>query len=337
MKKATLAVVVPAYNEERVLNASLPSLLRQIDQRHIYLVSDGSTDQTAKIARQHLGKNTLALRENVGKARALDRLIKRFSITKRYQYVFFFDADTEVGPGFIREVKKMMPAKPACIVGTVTSQRRGFISAFRVYEYGLSHRIFKSAQSAVGTIAIAPGCTAVYRSDVLDELNFQGPTITEDFDLTLQVHKKRLGKIVYCATAKVKTQDPLTVRDYWKQIMRWNTGFWQNFFLHRLFLPNSKLNLEILLLLGDFFLWMATIVLAALHPLYFLWVLGVSAIITAGLASIVIIIERQYWALPYSPFFSLFQWLNITSLLISIPRAIGWRTREVGWGKVARY
>lgn len=336
-RKATFCVVVPAYNEEVVIEKSLRSLFLAINKKHVYVVSDGSTDNTSRIARRILGKNVLSLRKNVGKANAIKKLLTKFSLTKRYQYVMFFDADTTLNKEYFHETKKLIHSEPACIVGTVTSQRRKLISAYRAFEYGFSHRFFKNAQNAMGTITIAPGCTSTYRADVLNQLSFDGGTLTEDFDLTLQIHHQKLGKVVYSRKSYVITQDLITFGDYWKQIMRWNTGYWQNFFSHRLFLPNKKVNFEILLLTGDFFYWFATVTLAVFKPLFFLKLYGTALGIMLLLSITVLAIERRFWAIPYAPLFGIFHLINVASFILSLFRAIFWHKKQLSWQKLPRY
>lgn len=336
-RKATFCVVVPAFNEEVVIGNSLRSLFSAINKKHVYVVSDGSSDNTSKIAREILDKNVLTLRKNIGKARAIKKLLSKFSLTDRYRYVMFFDADTALNKTYFKETKKLINSKPACIVGTVTSQRRKLISAYRTFEYGFSHRFYKNAQNVMGTITIAPGCTSTYRADVLEKLSFEGGTLTEDFDLTLQIHHQKLGKVVYCQNSFVVTQDPMTLRDYWKQIMRWNTGYWQNFFSHRLFLPNKKVNLEILLLTGDFFYWLATVILAIFKPIFFLKLYVTALLIMLVLSIIVLTIERRFWAIRYTPLFGIFHLINVTSFIFSLFRTILHRNKQLSWQKLPRY
>jgi len=331
-----ICVVVPAYNEEQVIDPALRALVRVIDPAHVYVVSDGSTDKTAELALKHT-KNVLDLPQNVGKARALKSLINEYQLTLNYEYVLFSDADSQLSFNFITEIKKFMAAQPACIVGTVTSDRHGLISAYRTYEYGLTHRVFKQAQSRMGTITVAPGCASLYRSDVLGLLDFTKHTLTEDFDLTLQIHEKKLGDIVYAPHARVLTQDPPTLHDYWKQITRWYTGFWQNIFLHKAYIPNKKVNMEIMLIVGDGLSWIAAISFAIINPLAFLSLVLMSAIITFILTIGILCLERQFWAMKYMLLFPLFQFINVTSYGYSFFRALGTQTKRLAWNKVLRY
>jgi len=335
MRKANICVVVPAYNEEKVIGTSLSALKRVVRKEHIYVVSDGSSDATSKIARSY-NVNVMTLRANVGKARALERLIKSRNLTKRYRYVLFSDADSKLSDHFYDEIKKNMRDDIACLMGTVVSDRKGFISAFRTYEYGLSHRFFKKAQSILGVITIAPGCDSLYRGDILDKLEFSQRTLSEDFDLTIQIYKKKLGKIVYVPGAKVITQDPITLKDFWRQIMRWNTGFWQNVFNHKLYKPKGKLELELYLLVLDSIFWLFSIAMAILHPHIFLYILISMYITLLSLSLFIILLEKHFWALVYIPFFPILYLMNLAAYFGSFFRALFIR-KDFSWSKVGRY
>ncbi len=327
---------MPAYNEAMVIESSLASLISVVKPENVYVVSDGSTDDTAKLARTQV-TNVLALRKNRGKAQALEQLINKYHLTKRYQYVFFFDADSQLSKNFLAEVRQFAKSKPACIVGTVGSQRRGIISAYRVYEYSLSHRFFKTAQNLIRAIAVAPGCASLYRADVLEKLNFSNQTLTEDFDLTLQIHQKKLGQVIYASKAIVTTQDPIGFSDYWKQIMRWCTGFWQNFFLHRLYFVRNRASAMIMLNFIDGLTWLLAIRLAIVYPAMFIHLISLAYLIVVVIAICLVCLEQKYWAIVYTPFFPFFQYLNLAAYIASFFRAIFSGKRRLGWQKVLRY
>jgi len=333
--RVSVGVIMAAYNEEKVITDSLTSLSRVFDPAHIYVVNDGSSDQTAELAGL-LTPNVLNLKENVGKINALRVLIAHFDLLKRYDYLLFTDADSRLPADFLDKIKPAIKNHPACVVATVTSQRRGLISAFRTFEYGFSHRVFKRAQGVASLITIAPGCGSLYRTDILEQLDFSDRTLTEDFDLTLQIHLKKLGRIQYAYQARVSTQDPLTWRDYWRQVVRWYTGFWQNIRLHRSYLPTSAINGEIILSLVDSFSWFGALALAVLAPHTFFLLLLYAIVLVSGLGLLVLIMERQYWAIKYLPVFPVFQFINTAAYVYSFFRAL--KSREkLGWHKVARY
>lgn len=336
MPKADICVVIPAYNEERVIHQSLTSLKRIIRKKHIYVVSDGSTDQTAILAKRQ-NVNTMVLRKNWGKAKAINKLITTRNLTNRYKYVLFNDADSQLSKNFLKEVKQYVRHKPACIVATVVSDHYGLVSAFRTYEYGLTHKIFKKAQGVMSVITVAPGCASLYRGDILPKLDFSKHTLTEDFDLTIQIHQKRLGKIIYVPRAQVVTQDPPTLRDYWKQITRWYTGFWQNIFMHKLYKPTRLLNFELYILVLDSFAWMASFIFALIYPETFIHLVVITYLSLICLSLIIISLEKQFWAILYMPLFPILYFLNLCAYTYSFFRALIFGRRTLGWNKVARY
>jgi cellulose synthase/poly-beta-1,6-N-acetylglucosamine synthase-like glycosyltransferase len=332
----TLCVIIPAYNEELVIASSLAALKKVVPVADIYVVSDGSKDSTAAVARKYT-KHVLDLKKNLGKAKAIEALLKEYKLLERYEYVLFSDADSVLGAGFMEEITKFAKDKPACIVGKVSSHRHGMVSAFRTYEYGLSHRVFKQAQSAMQVVTVAPGCASLYRSDVLSQLEFSQRTLTEDFDLTLQIHLKKLGKIIYAPRAVVITQDPETIRDYWKQITRWYTGFWQNLALHKVYKPRKMIFAEIWLMLIDSMFWIFALFIGLLRPLLFLKILGLSYLTVLLLGVIVLTIEGAWWAFPYLPSFPLFQEINLVAYIYSFGRALRGRKHALAWNSVERY
>ena len=166
--------------------------------------------------------------KNIGKAHSLARLASAFELVRRYDYVCLMDADTQVSEDYFQAVTKSF-AKPgvAVVCGRAKSTPHNWLTAYRCLAYWISHAIYKDGQSNMGVITVTPGCAAAFRSDAFAQLDWSNDTIVEDMDCTIQVHRKKLGKIVYQKHAVVSTQDPRTLRDYIKQMYRWHTGAWQ--------------------------------------------------------------------------------------------------------------
>jgi cellulose synthase/poly-beta-1,6-N-acetylglucosamine synthase-like glycosyltransferase len=96
-----VSVIVPAYNEERVIAQTIRSLL-QSDYGHleIIVVDDGSTDGTCGVVRKHWANNARVLlltKENAGKAEALNFGIRH----ARGEIIVGLDADTIFEPSTI--------------------------------------------------------------------------------------------------------------------------------------------------------------------------------------------------------------------------------------------
>lgn len=92
--------MVPAYNEERTLSAVLAALRRTEGVEELVVVSDGSTDSTAGIARA-MGAHTVELRRNHGKGLAMAAGVASTAAP----VILFVDGDiTRLDPALLRQL-----------------------------------------------------------------------------------------------------------------------------------------------------------------------------------------------------------------------------------------
>lgn len=229
IKKSELALLIPAHNEAIVIESTIRSALRAgMDISDIYVVDDNSTDDTSKLAAAILGKDHVRKVRRSGKALALQKAIRHFHIIQRYTWVHIADADSTFEKRYFGEFKKHLdPEKYVAATGYVKSLNGGWISQYRAYEYTFGQEVMRRIQHMLGVIPVIPGPTSCFRTDILRYLDFSTHNLTEDFDITLQIHRQKLGKIAFIPTAKTLTQDPKDYRDYVKQVSRWYRGFWQ--------------------------------------------------------------------------------------------------------------
>ncbi|WP_160050348.1 MULTISPECIES: glycosyltransferase [unclassified Nocardiopsis] len=240
----SLAVIIPAHNEEPVIGAAIASAMSLFPRWDVYVVSDSSRDSTAEIAAK-TGVNVLELLTNRGKAGAIEAVIEEFALTDNYDGVLILDADTELDPGYVDGARRQL-ADPsvAAVAGFVVSEwkprERTFvgrtISAYRDRLYFMLQYLMRFGQTwrYANTAFIVPGFASVYRTRALREIevNPKGLVI-EDFNMTFEVHHKRLGRVSMDPDTKAYSQDPFTFRDYYKQVSRWTLGFWQTVRRHR--------------------------------------------------------------------------------------------------------
>src|SRR5438270_6044115 len=95
-----VAVLIPAYNEEAVIGRTLRAILRILPAEDVYVVDDGSDDNTSGVAKQYTD-NVLVLQQNQGKANAENTGIQYFNLPDRYTYLLPMDADSLLTPQFL--------------------------------------------------------------------------------------------------------------------------------------------------------------------------------------------------------------------------------------------
>lgn len=88
--------MIPAFNEEEAIGTVLDEVRRQLPQIDILVVNDGSTDDTARIVREH-NCSLLDLPLNLGVGGAM-RAGFRYAIRHRYSRVVQIDADGQHDP-----------------------------------------------------------------------------------------------------------------------------------------------------------------------------------------------------------------------------------------------
>jgi len=334
--------MLPAKDEAVGIGRTLRSILQAgLLPADVYVIDDGSSDGTGNIARG-FGVNVARNEKNIGKAHSLARLASTSDLVQRYDFVCLMDADTQVSPDYFQSVKRSF-AEPgvAVVCGLAKSNPHNWLTAYRCLAYWISHAIYKDGQSNMGVITVTPGCAAAFRSDAFARLDWSNDTIVEDMDCTIQVHRKKLGKIVYQKRAVVSTQDPRTLRDYIKQMYRWHTGAWQVGRKYGMLTGLSKIDLEYKLLMGE------GVVFATLFLLMPLWLLiyprlafygvGMDMIVLVFLSMICGVCDRRVDVFIYSPMYPLLRFVDCSVFLYSFWKVVVQKKQVRGWFAVKRY
>jgi len=228
-RKKMMALLLPAHNEELIIQATIKSAIAAGQNiEDIYVVDDASSDLTRQKATELLGLNQVLTVERSGKAIAVLQAVRHFDIVNSYKWLHIADADSVFGKDYFRIYRSKLKGKQYVVaVGFVQSLRGNWISHYRSFTYTYSQHIIRRAQSWFNMISVFPGPITSFRTDIIPQLEFDVDSLTEDFDITLQVHRKRLGKIQFIPEAVNYTQDPQTLRDFCKQTARWQRGFFQ--------------------------------------------------------------------------------------------------------------
>lgn len=337
-----LCVVVPAKDERLGIGKTVRSILDAgVEPSHVYVVDDGSSDGTGEIAAE-LGVNVFRNEKNVGKATAIQRIATHFDLVNRYSVIALMDADTEVNHAYFDVVMNgFKDPKVAAVCGRAKSVPHNWLTSYRCLAYWISHAVYKGGQSVMGVITVAPGCAASYRADVFARLNWNRDTIVEDMDCTIQIHRAKMGKIIYVPEAEVYTQDPNTVRGYVRQMYRWHTGAWQIGKKYGMITGLRLIDWEYKLLMGEGLifatLFLLTPFLMLLHHTAIAWLYLIEIALQIGLSIACAIFDKRTDVIWGSPLYISVRFIDCGVFLYSFWKTIIQKQQEHGWFAVKRY
>ncbi len=219
-------VAIPAYNEEKVVCASIHALLAsRIDNFHIVVVDDGSTDRTAEVVSENFdrtGRVSVIRKDNGGKWSALNEVLANTDA----EVIVTLDADTIFAPDALEFlVRHFDDSKVAAVAGAAAvGNPVNLITRLQALEYITNQNLDRRALEVVNGITVVPGSIGAWRREALVAIGgFLPDTLAEDADATVRL--ERAGwSVVYEPRAVAHTEAPETVRAFLRQRLRWMFG-----------------------------------------------------------------------------------------------------------------
>ena len=244
-KKPRISIIVPAFNEEEGISATIESLHAieyPRDLLEIIVVNDGSKDKTGEIAREYAKRGDIVLidnKKNKGKAAALNEGIKKAN----GEFIGCIDADTIVSPDAIKKTLGYFNEKNvgAVIVRVRVRDPKNWLERIIEVEYNLGLGFYPKLFSFLDCLYLTPGQFSMYRASVLLELNgFDVNNIVEDTEIAYRIQKA--GYKIKCSLSTwAYTIVPDNLRALYFQRKRWYSGTIQTLMQHRDVFFNRRL------------------------------------------------------------------------------------------------
>jgi poly-beta-1,6-N-acetyl-D-glucosamine synthase len=257
-----VSIIVPAYNEEKVI-ANCVKSIESSGYRNfeIILVDDGSTDQTLQIMRRYENPPQVQViaQPNGGKASALNHGFQQ----ARGEILFFVDADGIFSHSTIREMLNAFTSKKVGAVCGNDAPRNlnNVITRLYALQTHVGTGFVRRALALINCLPIISGNCGAFRRSVLSwpflRLGKQGEPyikgfIGEDLELTWRVHRAGY-RVAFAPRAIIRTEVPSSVSALWKQRVRWARGLLQTVKIHREMFFNMKYGMLGLYLPINFF------------------------------------------------------------------------------------
>jgi hyaluronan synthase len=234
----TIAVVMPAFNEEEAVAASIRSLLAvdyPDEKLEIVVVNDGSTDSTlSEIERVAAGSpmvRVISFPENRGKRAAMAAGIR----ATEAEIVAFVDSDSSLERNALRRiVRGFAEQNVGAIAGhaEVQNSRESWIARMQAVRYFVAFRVCKAAESLFGAVTCCSGCFSAYRREAItpvlerwENQRFLGRPATYGDDRSLTNFVLRSWDVRYDELARSRTIVPSTFRVFLRQQLRWKRSW----------------------------------------------------------------------------------------------------------------
>jgi len=346
-----VSVIIPAYNEEKVIEQSIKSIINQTYKNlELIVVDDGSTDNTSVLAQKYTDlPNVKVLKKvNGGKANAINYGIEHSS----GELIMIVDADSKLEKKAVELMARYFEdPEIAAVAGSVyVSNKVNLITKLQTLEYIEGLNMVRNGQAFLKLVNIIPGPIGMFRKKALYEVGlYDDDTFAEDCDVTLKLIAHGY-KIDFESEAVAKTEAPENIFDLIKQRYRWTRGILQAIKKHKSLLWNFKDNpsasLTMWYMLFESVFWPFMDIWTNIFIIYLSITTGVSILIlywwslftildVAGALYCILITNESLSLVFYAIFYRLFfiQFINLVKILSTIEE---WFGIKMEWGKLER-
>src|SRR3981189_2352953 len=228
-----VAILIPAYNEEKVIERTIQGALdSDYPNLHVIVIDDGSKDRTLEVAQKAFrkevaeGRVVILTKPNSGKAEALNFGLEHIGAAEVFVGI---DADTIIAPDAIaRMVPHFLNPKVGAVAGNAkVGNRVNLWTRWQALEYITSQNFERRALNTMGAVSVVPGAIGAWRvSAVRKARGFHVDTVAEDADLTMALLRNGY-RVEYEDQALAFTEAPTTANGLMRQRFRWSFGILQ--------------------------------------------------------------------------------------------------------------
>lgn len=232
--KYTVTILIPAYNEELVIENTIKSMISQNypkDKLEVIIINDSSSDNTQLICESYAHKysfinvvNTPPSTKRKGKSVALNYGLAQAN----GEIIIVYDADNTPEQNAVRNLVLVLENHDnvGAVVGKfrVNNADRNILTRFINIETLTFQWLAQAGRWFWFKLTTIPGTNFAIRKSLLDELGgWDEGALSEDTELTIRVYN--LGyNIMFYPAAVTWEQEPETWRVWWKQRTRWVRG-----------------------------------------------------------------------------------------------------------------
>jgi cellulose synthase/poly-beta-1,6-N-acetylglucosamine synthase-like glycosyltransferase/peptidoglycan/xylan/chitin deacetylase (PgdA/CDA1 family)/spore germination protein YaaH len=240
-----VAVLIPAYNEEKVIARTIRSvLMSNYKNINVIVIDDGSTDATYKVATDTYAKEigegrvTVLTKPNGGKAEALN-----FALQNMHEEIYVgIDADGVIAHDAItRMIGHFANPHIGAVAGNAkVGNRVNLWTRWQALEYITSQNFERRALDLFDVVMVVPGAIGAWRTAAVKKGGGYHPdTVAEDADLTMNLLEQGYA-VIYEDQALAFTEAPVNANGLARQRFRWSFGILQAIYKHKAAIRNRR-------------------------------------------------------------------------------------------------
>jgi len=235
----SVAIIVPAYNEQNAIAATLRSCLNADYPRdliQVVVVDDCSTDLTLarirEVESEFPNLVVVAAEQNRGKRHAMAAGMRA---ARDAEILVFIDSDSMIEPGAVPALVRYFhdPAVGAvCGHTDVSNKYSNLLTRMQALQYFIAFKVYKSAEALYGSVTCCSGCFSGYRRRAVGPISaawvgqqFLGQPSTYGDDRSLTNFLLPNWQILYAPDAKAQTAVPEKLSQFLRQQLRWKKSW----------------------------------------------------------------------------------------------------------------
>ncbi|MDP2720990.1 MAG: glycosyltransferase [bacterium] len=203
-----ISVVIPAYNEEKLLSEALEALKKQTfpkEKYEVIVVDNNSTDKTAEIAQDYDAKVLGCQVQGVAAARAAG------SQAARGEIIVGTDADTQVAANWLEKIATHFQKDPVLLglTGPAYLAKTNFLFSQASY---FTFDLFQRLNFAISKPTFS-GFNYAVRADAYQHVGGINPQLPSAEDIDLSFKLAKIGKVRYFSDVVVYTSPRRIIKD----------------------------------------------------------------------------------------------------------------------------
>lgn len=231
----TISILMPAFNEEEVIEPALRNLLSlNYENYEVIMIDDGSTDNTVAIVEDVVARKNprripirIIAQSNAGKANALNTGL----IHASGEFIMCVDSDSRItANSLLSGLRYFQNPRIAAVAGNiVVANQTNLLTWFQHLEYLISQNFLRRGLSLFGVVTVIPGPIGLFRKEAISQAGGYSEDknmFAEDADLSVRL--LALGWYISSdEKMQAYTEAPDTINSMLRQRYRWKRGIYQ--------------------------------------------------------------------------------------------------------------